>query len=189
MLKWGDGSGGWYPITSSTTSSSSFPYRVPEKGIGHQGGKFRIFVMTLKEEIKDSSDNYFSIIKKPTPPLVDLNVTVSTRCNAGIYRGLFILIRIKNNGTKILHDVLFNWMISSYGVMRFQDGAGFGVMHPGVWYEAKYNYKPYIVKRHRTAKPGKYKVTVTVDPANRHGEPVHLRKNNTATAYGDCSGK
>ena len=62
-LKWGTGHGGWYTITKSTDNDGSYDYTVSTR-IGHQGNKFRIYIMTLDEKTKDASDRFFSIGKK-----------------------------------------------------------------------------------------------------------------------------
>ena len=67
-----------------------------------------------------------------------------------------------------------------------QDGAGFGLMHPDVWYEARYVFKPEDVL------PRRYEVYIVklfVDPDNKQGEASHLRGDNTASNQGKCSSR
>jgi hypothetical protein len=61
MLKWGTGSEGWYTLAASIPNRGSYAYKVPETGKGQSGSQFKIYVMTLDESIKDSSDRHFTI--------------------------------------------------------------------------------------------------------------------------------
>lgn len=63
-LKWGTGPGGWYTVCGSTKNTGSYTYKVPATGIGHAGGQFQIYVMTLDEMVKDASNRSFTIGKK-----------------------------------------------------------------------------------------------------------------------------
>jgi len=61
MLKWGTGSGGWYPLIDSTPNTGSYQYKIPEIGIGHQGNQFKIYVMAKDGSVQDASDREFTI--------------------------------------------------------------------------------------------------------------------------------
>lgn len=185
-LKWGTGGGGWYAVTDNTPNTGSYKYDIPEKGIGRHGDQFRIFIMTLDEKIQDSSDSMFTIINKPKAPPVDLTCTILTHCRRKGNNELFIRIRVKNKGTRTLHDVLFNYVIIQFGIMVKQDGAGFGIMYPNVWYQAEYTFKRGDVL---TRPDRSYMVKLFVDPDNRHNEPQHLRGDNTSKTYSTCAKK
>ena len=182
-LKWGTGGGGWFVITDNTANSGKYKYDIPVKGIGRHGDQFRIFVMTLDEKIQDASDSMFTIINKQPVPKVDLTCSVYSTCRKWGTDKLIISIKVLNKGTRTLHDVLFNYVILQAGTMVKQDGAGFGVMYPGVWYKAKYEFNPedILSSKHRG-----YSVKLFVDPDNKQLEPQHLRGDNTATRSSSC---
>lgn len=184
-LKWGTGGGGWFPITDSTANDGKYRYDIPEKGIGRHGNQFRVFVMTLDEKIRDASNDMFTILNKPPTPAVDLTGRINASCSRRTGK-IKINIRVKNKGTRTLRNVLFNYVILQYGAMVKQDGAGFGLMHPDVWYQAKYEF------RSQDVLPKKYEsyiVKLFVDPDNKQGEPNHLRGDNTASDQGRCRKK
>ena len=185
-LKWGTGGGGWFPITDSTANDGKYKYDIPEKGIGRHGDQFRIFVMTLNEKIRDASDSMFTIINKPPVPLVDLTCTLSTNCGKRGSRKIVIEIRVKNKGTRTLHNVLFHYVILQHGSVVKQDGAGFGLMLPGVWYKAKFELKPGDVLKYGRMGTASYQVKLFVDPDNKQREPSQLRGDNTASDYSKC---
>jgi len=185
-LKWGTGGGGWFPITENTPNDGSYDYPIPVKGIGRHGDQFRIFVMTLDEKIRDSSDRAFTINNKPVPPLVDLTCKLSTNCGKRGSRKIVIEIRVKNKGTRTLRDVLFNYVILQHSSVVKQDGAGFGLMLPGVWYKAKFELKPGDVLKYGRMGTATYQVKLFVDPDNKQREPNQLRGDNTASAYSKC---
>lgn len=188
-LKWGGGGGGWYPITDNTENTGNYKYDIPEKGIGRHGDQFRIFVMTLDEKIQDASDRMFTILNKPAVIPVDLTCILTTFCYRKGRDKFEIHISVKNKGTRILRDVLFNYIITQNNSLVKQDGAGFGIMHPGVWYKAQYDFKPEdLFKFHnwRKTKRAFYKVKLYVDPFNKQREPQHLREDNTVIKSGIC---
>lgn len=131
-------------------------------------GTFKIRITSLDGSVKDESDRAFTIQQ----PEVDLTYDVYTSTRR-LGRGhVKIIMKIKNNGTKILHDVLFNWVITKDNRFIVQDGAGFGTMYPDTWYKADHQYHLGM---------GKFLLRVYVDPDNRQREPESLRDDNTCT--------
>jgi len=188
-LKWGTGSGGWYPISNSAANTGYFKYDIPEKGIGHHGDQFKIFVMSSNEKIQDSSDKMFTILNKQAESQVDLTCNLTILCNKRQNNKFEILISVKNKGTRILRDVLFEYIITRKNSLIKQDGAGFGLMHPGIWYKARYTFKPEdLLQFHkwRDKKRAFYTVKLYVDPFNNQHEPQHLREDNTIIKKGIC---
>jgi len=188
-LKWGTGSGGWYPVSNSAANTGSYKYDIPEKGIGHHGDQFRIFVMSSNEKIQDSSDKMFTLLNKPIEVPVDLTCNLRVICNWRNNNKFKILIRVKNKGTRILRDVLFEYILTQKNSLIKQDGAGFGLMHPGIWYQANYEFKAEDLlnfQKWRDKKRAFYEVKLYIDPFNNQHEPKHLREDNTFIRKGIC---
>jgi hypothetical protein len=184
-LKWGTGGGGWFPISESTANDGKYKYDIPVRGIGRHGDQFRIFVMSLDEKIRDASDSPFAINNKPAAPLVDLTCKLNAGCSRRSGK-INIKIYVKNQGTRTLRNVLFNYVITQNDVMVKQDGAGFGIMHPDIWYEAKYEFNSGDVLPNRWQP---YSVKLFVDPDNKQREPARLRGDNSDTYRGKCRRK
>jgi hypothetical protein len=122
-------------------------------------------------KINDASDAAFSLVLPP----VDLVISVSKpqeyydRQQERRY-----IVKVKNAGTKVLQDVVVEWVLKKLGTMVKQDGWGFGEMFPGTLYENRIVFKRVSDKDRWTD----YSWSFFVDPSNQQNEDEELRDDN-----------
>jgi hypothetical protein len=121
--------------------------------------------------IFDESDAPFSLVRPP----VDLVCEVKRPSESyNRQKERRYIVRIRNNGTRVLKDVVVEWVLEKNGAMVKQDGWGFGEMFPEMYYEARFVFKR-ISDDDRWQD---YSFRIYVDPHNQQNEDEELRDDN-----------
>jgi hypothetical protein len=156
-----------FRLTGGQSKSGSYSYTVDSF---LDAGDYKIEVYEKGKAAVDRSDGNFSIAR----PAVDLTCMLRVSPSRESFS-----IWVRNNGTRIVDAVLFDWLItrSGSGVVE-QHGAGFGRMYPDRWYSTREGYSFDMPRR-------VYVVEVFVDPDNRNGEAEALRADNHCEAEVD----
>jgi hypothetical protein len=154
-------------LGTAKASDGQMSYRIPQQEpfsgelvVGDAAGSTR------------SPSVWVTIIQPP----VDLSCEINRdRKSSNDDRRVFSVV-VRNNGTRVLNNVMVNWVIKYQDVVFKQDGAGFSEMFPNQSYEVKIT-----VERSGSRNDwAGYRMVFYVDPQNQQGEPEHLRHDNEA---------
>jgi hypothetical protein len=155
-------------MTTVAASAGSFQWKIPNEGNNDLiRSDLKVLISDPSGTPADKSDASFQIVL----PAVDLECGFKGEKLNGNH--LTVTFWIRNNGTRILNDVVFDWVIKRNGIMVSQDGAGFGKVFPDTRYDVDVGFSKSADEKWKS-----YSVDFFLDPENRQGEDEDLRKNN-----------
>lgn len=170
-----------YTIGSASAAARSWNWTVPHQQWGQlqvidlEPGAYVIKISDPSGQPADSSDASFQVVL----PQVDLECRKAGATGMASLSRTF-KIQIRNNGTRILNDVLFNWVIKKNGVLASQDGAGYGQVYPNTIYECEIR----VERQSHDESWRIYSIDFYLDPQNRQGEEQGYRGNNQLSFNG-----
>ncbi len=166
----------WFWILNNTLNSGSIFYTV-SSGLTMNDNKFKVVVKTMDDTVRDESNVSFTILNE-VDLIVDIKDVECIRKGDGF--NVKFKIGIKNNGTRILEHVLFDWIINSYSgytptELILQEGAGWSKVYPNRWYDSdqiEYDIPDSKLKLRRIL------IEAYVDSKNNFNEPSWVRDDN-----------
>jgi hypothetical protein len=170
-----------YDMTTAA-ASSSWSWKLPHKSQYSSQeqdiipGTYKIKISDASGSPSDESDATFQVVL----PEVDLECwKAGVTYGSNVFREKIFKIKLRNNGTRVLNDVLFNWVIKKNGVMVSQDGAGYGQVYPNTIYECEIKLNKSSDEDWRI-----YMIDFYLDPQNLKGEDQEFRGDNQLSFSG-----
>jgi hypothetical protein len=171
----------FYDIGKVPASSGSYQWRIPHDAFARNAvdltaGNYKLIVQDPTGNPHDESDSLIQI----QLPVIDLECRYAGM-RYGAIPGMdkIFKIQMRNNGTRVLQDVLFNWVIKKNGAMTAQDGAGYGQVYPNTVYEYEIP-----LRKHSDEDWRDYTIDFYIDPQNRQNEDSALRDDNQLSISG-----